>query len=184
MAELRILGHASRHQPYHGALLLLPSACLQQLCYRRCHRVPLGLIRVYYCKPPLLLLLLQGKPLVSYHRSWSYFANRFGFELLGEIEPKPGLRPSPKHLTKLATAMIKNEAKVLLMEPWYPRSDVEKLLQLTGAKLVTIATTCGATSSTLHYVDWMNLLVDQVGQAHGQPSLKDFEAGRVSNKNP
>lgn len=127
---------------------------------------------------------LQGKQLVSYHRSWSYFADRFGLELLGEIEPKPGLRPSPKHLTNLANAMIKNEARVLLMEPWYPRSDVEKILQLTEAKLVSIATTCGATSSTLHYVDWMNLLVDQVGQAHGQPSLKDFEAGRVSNKNP
>lgn len=121
---------------------------------------------------------LRGKSIVSYHRSWTYFADRFELELLGEIEPKPGLRPSPKHLATLATDMRERKARVLLMEPWYPRSDVQKLLQITEAKLVTIATTCGATTSTLHYVDWMDHLVDQVGQAYGQPTLAEFEIKR------
>lgn len=125
---------------------------------------------------------LRGRHLVSYHRSWTYFADRFELNLLGEIEPKPGLRPSPKHLVNLANAMIENDARVLLMEPWYPRSDVEKILQLTGAQLVSIATTSGATESTLHYMDWMNRLVEQVGQAYGQPSLREFEAKRAEQE--
>ena len=126
-----------------------------------------------YLKP------LQGKPLVSYHRSWSYFADRFELELLGEVEPKPGLRPSPRHLAELATSMRDQQARVLLMEPWYPRSGVEKLLQITAAELVVCATTCGATRDTMHYIDWMDHLVEHVGRAYGRPTLAAFEAERA-----
>ena len=123
---------------------------------------------------------IKGKPLVTYHRSWSYFADRFDLKLLGEIEPKPGLRPSPRHLAELATSMRDQKARVLLMEPWYPRSDVEKLLKITGAELVVCATTCGATRDTMHYADWMDHLVECVGRAYGRPTLAEFEAERAS----
>lgn len=123
---------------------------------------------------------LKGKKLVSYHRSWSYFAERFGFELLGEVEPKPGLRPSPRHLAELSKAMKEEDVRVLLMEPWYPRSDVEKLLKQTGSELVLACTTCGLTRSTQSYGDWLESLVDQIGRAHGLPSFVEFQADRES----
>lgn len=122
-----------------------------------------------YLKP------LRGKPLVSYHRSWSYFADRYGFDLIGELEPKPGLRPSPKHLASLASKMKESGAKVVLMEPWYPRSDVDKLLKLADARVVVACTTCGYTRGTATYCDWLSHLVDQIGQAYGQPPLAEFE---------
>ncbi|MCH2102362.1 MAG: metal ABC transporter substrate-binding protein, partial [Planctomycetes bacterium] len=121
-----------------------------------------------YLKP------LRGKPLVSYHRSWSYFAKRYGFELIGELEPVPGLRPSPKHLAELASKMQEAGAKVILMEPWYPRSDVEKLMKFAEAEVVVLCTTCGYTSKTGTYMNWIDHLVDQVGQAYGRPPLAEF----------
>jgi len=124
---------------------------------------------------------LRGKGIVSYHRSWSYFAQRFGLELSGEVEPKPGLRPSAKHLATLATSMRRDQIKVLLMEPWYPRSDVEKLLKVTGARLVSLSTTSGTSKATEHYTDWLETLVDQVGQAYGQQPLSEFRSTRASS---
>ncbi len=110
---------------------------------------------------------LRGRPLVTYHRSWPYFARRFGMVLIGEVEPKPGLRPSPRHLTRLASLIQEKQAKVLLMEPWYPSSDVDKLVQRTGLKRIVVATTSGATTKTLHYLDWIGSLVESIGVAYG-----------------
>lgn len=121
---------------------------------------------------------LAGKPLVCYHKSWTYFAERFQLQELDQVEPKPGLRPTPRHLADLATSMRRQEARVLLMEPWYPRSDVEKLLQLTGAELVVVPTTCGATRGTEHYLDWLDHVVDAIGRAYGRPALAEFERQR------
>lgn len=130
-----------------------------------------------YLKP------LRGKGIVSYHRSWSYFAHRFGLVLVGEVEPKPGLRPSAKHLANLATTMRRQQVKVLLMEPWYPRSDVEKLLKITGARLISLSTTSGTSPATAHYADWLASLVDQVGQAYGRPPLAEFARQQAATNN-
>ena len=48
---------------------------------------------------------LTGMKVVTYHRSWSYFANAFGLSVVDYIEPRPGIPPSPNHVQDLATAM-------------------------------------------------------------------------------
>ena len=40
----------------------------------------------------------KGAKVVSYHKSWPYFAERFGLEMEIFLEPKPGITPSPAHL--------------------------------------------------------------------------------------
>jgi zinc/manganese transport system substrate-binding protein len=44
----------------------------------------------------------KGQKYVSYHRSWIYFAERFGLVLAGEIEPKPGIPPTAQHTAESA----------------------------------------------------------------------------------
>lgn len=48
---------------------------------------------------------LKGVKFVSYHRDWSYFADRFGLQQIGMIELKPGIEPTPNHLVALAQRM-------------------------------------------------------------------------------
>src|SRR5688572_3704229 len=43
----------------------------------------------------------KGTKVVTYHKSFDYFLKRFGLELVGTLEPKPGIEPSPTHINGL-----------------------------------------------------------------------------------
>jgi zinc/manganese transport system substrate-binding protein len=44
---------------------------------------------------------LRGKRVVTHHKSWVYLENWLGLELLGTLEPLPGIPPTASHLSKL-----------------------------------------------------------------------------------
>jgi zinc/manganese transport system substrate-binding protein len=54
----------------------------------------------------------RGQKIVTYHRSWTYFTDRFGLVIIGELEPKPGIPPSPSHLEAIIELVKKDHAKV------------------------------------------------------------------------
>ncbi|MCH9033772.1 MAG: zinc ABC transporter substrate-binding protein [Planctomycetes bacterium] len=58
----------------------------------------------------------RGSPVVTYHRTWPYFLNRFGLVSIGEVEPKPGISPGPRHLIECVENMQSQGAKVVLVE--------------------------------------------------------------------
>src|SRR5205085_12008979 len=37
----------------------------------------------------------KGAKIVTYHNDFVYFADRFGLKVVGTLEPKPGIAPSP-----------------------------------------------------------------------------------------
>src|SRR5438445_5044914 len=43
----------------------------------------------------------HGRKVVSYHKSWPNFAKRFGLDVVGYVEPLPGIPPSPRHTIEL-----------------------------------------------------------------------------------
>lgn len=43
---------------------------------------------------------------MSYHRSLPYFCRRFGLQIVAELEPKPGIPPSPAHLAEKGQVVI------------------------------------------------------------------------------
>jgi len=47
------------------------------------------------------MLPLRGLEIVTYHKNWVYFVTLFGLEEVGTVEPKPGIPPSPRHVTGL-----------------------------------------------------------------------------------
>lgn len=112
---------------------------------------------------------LRGKPIATYHRSWSYFADRFGFVLAGEVEPKPGLAPTVAHLTDFKRTLAERSVRVLLMEPWYSERSLGKLLDGAPTTLVKMPVTCGLTPETAHYLDFIGAVVEGVALAHGLP---------------
>lgn len=123
-----------------------------------------------------LMAPLRGARVVVYHRSWSYLAARYGLQVAGEVEPKPGLPPTAPHLAELAQKMSRENVRVLLIEPYYSERSLAGLLESTGARLVKLQTTCGATPETAAYLDWMDQLLRTLAAAL-QPAAAAPAAG-------
>lgn len=82
---------------------------------------------------------LRGARIVTYHDSWPYFARRFGLEIIGHIEPKPGIPPSPGHLDQLMGMMRRERARAVVMEPYFSDQAPRFLAQQTGVPVVVLA---------------------------------------------
>ncbi len=109
---------------------------------------------------------LAGRKIVVYHRSWSYFVKRFGIVIAAEVEPKPGLPPTPRHLARVAQTIREEQVKVLVMEPWYNERNVSALESSDSElKVVKIPTTCGSTRKTREYLDYIDFVVHGIADA-------------------
>jgi zinc/manganese transport system substrate-binding protein len=89
------------------------------------------------------LKTLKGQPVVAYHTSWKYLAEYTGLNIVGFMEPKPGVPPSPSHLAGLIMQMKRTGAKAIIMEPFYNRKDADFVSSKTGAKVVIMPPSVG-----------------------------------------
>ncbi len=96
---------------------------------------------------------LGGLKVVTYHSSWPYFARRFGLDVIGHVEPKPGIPPSASHLEALVKKMQAERAKVILAETYYPRKGPEFLSSRTGAAVVAAAVSAGGAKNVKTYFE-------------------------------
>jgi zinc/manganese transport system substrate-binding protein len=87
---------------------------------------------------------LKGIKAVAYHKDMAYFSNYLGISLIGEIELKPGIAPSPRHLEELVVQMKQENAKLILFEIQYSDKTAKWLAEQTGAKIAPVATMGGA----------------------------------------
>lgn len=62
---------------------------------------------------------LRGKKLAAYHRTWSYLLKRFGLDIVGYVEPKPGISPSPLEIRNLVTSMARQDVRLIIHAPVY-----------------------------------------------------------------
>lgn len=89
----------------------------------------------------------KGRKIVTYHNSWPNFMRRYGLEVAGYIEPKPGVPPSPSHLFQLITMMKAQKVSVIAMEPYFDHKTPQSVADKTGAKLVVLYPSVGGGKS-------------------------------------
>lgn len=105
---------------------------------------------------------LHGRGLVTYHKSWIYFAHRFGLRVVGELEPKPGIPPTAAHLADLVAAMKAAQVDLILQEPFYSTKAAERVAAATGARVVVAANSVGGRPATTDYLALMDRIVDEL----------------------
>jgi zinc/manganese transport system substrate-binding protein len=89
----------------------------------------------------------KGAKIVTYHNSWPNFMRRYGLDVVGYIEPKPGVPPSPSHLFQLIASMKQQKVKVIVMEPYFDHKTPRSVADRTGAKLVVVYPSVGGAKS-------------------------------------
>ncbi len=105
---------------------------------------------------------LRGQKIVTYHKSWIYFANRFDLEVVAELEPKPGVPPTAAHLETVAEIARNAEAKIILQEPFYSTKAAERVAEQVGARVVVVANSVGGQPEATDYLALMDLIVNRI----------------------
>ncbi len=101
------------------------------------------------------LAQFKGAPVVVYHRSWSYFAKEFGLVIVGEIEPKPGIPPTAKHLAEVLRLIREKKVKVIIKEPFEENRTPQKIAEETGAQVITLSQSVGEPEESKDYISLM-----------------------------
>jgi len=108
---------------------------------------------------------LKGLKIVTYHSSWPYFAARFGLDVAGHVEPKPGIPPSASHLDGLVKKMKAENIRVILTETYYPRKGPDFLAGKTGARVVTAPVSAGGAGGMKTYFDVFDRVIEGLEKA-------------------
>ncbi|MFW5803382.1 MAG: metal ABC transporter substrate-binding protein [Verrucomicrobiota bacterium] len=103
-----------------------------------------------------------GKPILTHHRSWIYFADRFGLEIVGELEAKPGVPPGGRHLSEMAELAKKKKVHVILIEPFYTRKAAELVAARSAATVVVAANSVGGNDASADYLSMLDQVVDSL----------------------
>jgi len=111
------------------------------------------------------LAKIKGQPVVAWHTSWRYFAEYNGMNIVGFMEPKPGVPPSPAHLAGLIQTMKQTGAKVIVMEPFYDRRTADFVASKTGAKVLVLPPSVGGVKGLDDYIQLMTNDIQKLAAA-------------------
>jgi len=93
----------------------------------------------------------KGTKVVTYHRSFPNFAERFGLDIVGYVEPKPGIPPSPQHTLDLITDMKRLNVKIVLVEPYFDLKTPNSIGRDTGAQVLVMPPSVGGVKEITDY---------------------------------
>ena len=108
----------------------------------------------------------KGTKMVTYHRSFPNFADRFGLDIVGYVEPRPGIPPTPQHTLDLINEMKRQNVKLVLVEPYFDLKTPQSIGRETGAQVLVMPPSVGGVKEITDYFklfDYdINLLIDAI----------------------
>ncbi len=110
------------------------------------------------------LASLKEQSIVTYHKSWVYFVHRFGMDIAIELEPKPGVPPSPAHLAQVEETVRRKGIGLILQEPWYSTKAAKRVAEATGARIVVAPIMTGGDPAATDYLSLIDLIVDRLAE--------------------
>ena len=114
----------------------------------------------------------KGTKIVTYHRSWPNFVERFGLGVIGYVEPKPGIPPSPAHTLNLIGEMKRQGVKLIMVEPYFDLKTPQAVATQVGGKVLILAPSVGGTKEATDFIQLfeydVNLLASTLKQITGR----------------
>ncbi len=105
---------------------------------------------------------LKQKNIITFHKSWIYFTDRFGLNVVGNVEPKPGIPPTPSHDADLIQLIKKDKIKIILMENYYSDSAPNHISESTGIKVLKVPIAVYGIEGIDSYIKLIDYLVKQI----------------------
>lgn len=106
-----------------------------------------------------------GRKIVTYHRSWPNFAEHFHLDVIGYVEPRPGIPPSPQHTVELIGLMKRDGVKIIVVEPYFDLKTPNAIARETGAQVVVLMPSVGGEKEITDYFKLFDYDIAKLKQA-------------------
>jgi zinc/manganese transport system substrate-binding protein len=110
-------------------------------------------------------MAFRGQKLVTYHKNWTYFTGLFGLNVVGDLEPKPGIPPSARHVHDLIETMKAQKVQVVLAPNYFDPAEAKAIAERTGADAVIVPLGPESTAAD-GYFKLIDLWVNQLARAY------------------
>lgn len=94
---------------------------------------------------------LKGAAVIGYHSTFNYLCARYELNVIGFVEPKPGIPPTPSHTLELAAAAKAAGVRLILVEPYHGARAATPIATASGAKVVVVPTSVGGLDGVVDY---------------------------------
>jgi zinc/manganese transport system substrate-binding protein len=101
-----------------------------------------------------------GTRVVTFHESWPNFAKHFKLAIVGTVEPKPGIPPTPSHTLEIINLILAQKVPVILVEPYFDLKTPNYIGQKTGAKVLTFYPSVGGIPAIKDYFSLFDVDID------------------------
>jgi zinc/manganese transport system substrate-binding protein len=107
----------------------------------------------------------KGTKVVTYHNSFSNFAQRFGLNVIGYVEPRPGIPPAPQHTLNLMREMKQQNVKLVLVEPYFDLKTPNAIGRQTGAEVLVMPPSVGGVKEVTDYIKLFDYNINLLTEA-------------------
>ena len=119
-----------------------------------------------------LMAPYRGTKIVTYHRSWPNFMERWGLNVIGYVEPKPGIPPTTSHTVDLIAEMKRQGARLIVVEPYVPDKTALSIAAQVGGQVLKLAPSVGGTKEATDYIQLFEYNVNTIAAALKQTTGK------------
>jgi len=107
---------------------------------------------------------LRGRKIIGYHKNWIYFTTRFGLDVVGYVETKPGIPPTPRHVESIIDLIRSRQIRVILSANYFDSAKPQAIADRTNARLVVVPLSTGGEEGIDSYEDlidaWIRRLIE------------------------
>jgi ABC-type Zn uptake system ZnuABC Zn-binding protein ZnuA len=93
----------------------------------------------------------RGRKVITYHNSAPNLAHHFGLNVVGFVEPRPGIPPTPSHTIEVINMMKRDHVKVIMVEPYFDRKTPDSIARESGGTVVEYLPSVGGVKEVTTY---------------------------------
>jgi ABC-type Zn uptake system ZnuABC Zn-binding protein ZnuA len=93
----------------------------------------------------------RGRKVITYHNSAPNLAKHFGLNVVGFVEPRPGIPPTPSHTIDVINMMKRDNVKAIMVEPYFDRKTPDSIARETGGTVVEYLPSVGGVKEVTTY---------------------------------
>jgi zinc/manganese transport system substrate-binding protein len=105
---------------------------------------------------------LEGKRVITHHKSWVYLEHWLGLREVANLEPIPGLPPTAGHLSQLVRKLADNGADIIVRSPYQDERASEWLQERTGIPAIVLPLSVGGTEEATDLFALFDDIIDRL----------------------